>query len=207
MEATAREGGQTVTVREPPGAGMMRRYQVTDKGGEPTVAYGTVCALASGWADLPADGAISGGEGQTVTVVEATQQGALARAVGHAVLPAPTPTVENLWTFPDLPVTASGVTFTRDGDGVHVKGTLPDKTWANVNATVRLEAGDYTLSPSDAGMQPYAIVIDPSGQRVLGQGIATSTLPAGEYTLRVGAGPGIIDVDGTITPILTRAAT
>lgn len=87
---------------------------------------------------------------------------------------------------------------------MHVKGTVPGPKWVNVNATVRLDAGEYTLSPSDAGTQPYATVIDPSGQRVLGQGIATATLPAGEYTLRVGAGPGIVDVDGTITPTLTR---
>lgn len=89
VTATAREGGQTVTVRETAGAGMMRRFLVTDKGNEPTVAYDTVCAQASGWADLPADGAVSGEEGQTVTVVEATQQGAKARGVGAATLPAP----------------------------------------------------------------------------------------------------------------------
>lgn len=92
MTATAREGGQSVTVGETVTDGCQRRFIVTDKGKEPTVAYGTVCDLASGWAAFPTDGNVTGTAGQTVMVVDCTTSGAMARAAGTATLPAPTPT-------------------------------------------------------------------------------------------------------------------
>ncbi|MBW3088829.1 hypothetical protein KIH77_08855 [Bifidobacterium sp. 82T24] len=91
VTAAAREGGQTVTVAETLGSGRQRRYIITAADAAPKVAYDTVCDLGSGWADLPADGGVSGTEGQTVTVVDCTTQGANARAAGTAILPAPTP--------------------------------------------------------------------------------------------------------------------
>lgn len=90
VTAKAREGGQTLTVTEPVTAGCQRRYLVTDKGKEPTVAYGTVCDLKSGWATFPTDGNVTGTEGQVATVVDCTTSGAFARAKGTATLPAPT---------------------------------------------------------------------------------------------------------------------
>ncbi|NMM98157.1 hypothetical protein [Bifidobacterium olomucense] len=90
VKATAREGGQTLTVTETVGSGMLRRYKLTAANQKPTVSYDTVCATADGWLDLPANGAVSGTEGQIATVVEQTTQGAKARKKGEAVLPAPT---------------------------------------------------------------------------------------------------------------------
>lgn len=89
VTAEAATGGQTVAVSENVGTGMMRRYMVTDPTKKPSVGYDTVCTLEGGWSDLPANGLVTGAEGQIVTVVELTQQGAKARAKGEAVLPAP----------------------------------------------------------------------------------------------------------------------
>ncbi|WP_240541448.1 hypothetical protein [Bifidobacterium santillanense] len=89
VKAAARSGGQTVTVSAAPGTGLQRRYMVTDADKTPNVSYDTVVDLASGWAALPDTGEIAGAEGQIVTVVDNTTQGAKARALGTAILPAP----------------------------------------------------------------------------------------------------------------------
>lgn len=91
VKASAREGGQTVTVTEKLGTGVLRRYLITDAGDKPTVDYDTVCASASGWTAFPENGQVTGTADQVVTVVDCTEQGANARAKGEAVLPAPTP--------------------------------------------------------------------------------------------------------------------
>lgn len=65
MTATARDGGQTVTVKEALAAGLQRRYKITAANAKPTVDYDTV--------------------------VDNTMSGANARAKGEATLPAPTP--------------------------------------------------------------------------------------------------------------------
>lgn len=90
VTAAARTGGQTITVKEPLGDGNMRRYLLTAANAKPTVAYDTVCDTKSGWADLPANGEITGTAGQVATVVEMTTNGAKARAKGEATLPATT---------------------------------------------------------------------------------------------------------------------
>lgn len=64
MTATARKGGQTVTVNETVAAGLQRRYRITAANAKPTVDYDTV--------------------------VDSTTSGANARAKGEATLPAPT---------------------------------------------------------------------------------------------------------------------
>lgn len=89
VTAKARSGGQTITVATAPASGLQRRYMVTDADKTPTVSYDTVVDLASGWAALPDNGEITGAEGQTVTIVDNTTQGAKARALGTATLPAP----------------------------------------------------------------------------------------------------------------------
>lgn len=76
MTATARNGGQTVTVKEALAAGLQRRYKITAANAKPMVDYDTVVDTASG---------------QIVTVVDNTTSGANARAKGEATLPAPTP--------------------------------------------------------------------------------------------------------------------
>ena len=65
MTATARDGGQAVTVKEALAAGLHRRYKITAANAKPMVDYDTV--------------------------VDNTTSGANARAKGEATLPAPTP--------------------------------------------------------------------------------------------------------------------
>lgn len=89
VTAKARSGGQTVTVATTPATGLQRRYKITDPDKTPTVSYDTTVALADGWAALPDNGEISGKEGQTVTICDNTTEGAKARALGTATLPAP----------------------------------------------------------------------------------------------------------------------
>lgn len=88
VTATAVDGGYTVTATPAPGSGEMTRYKVTDADAKPSVSYDTVCDKASGWVDMPDDGGVTGSEGQVVTVVHLTEQGAKARAKGEATLPA-----------------------------------------------------------------------------------------------------------------------
>lgn len=89
VTATAREGGQTVTVATAPATGLQRRYKVTDAASAPIPAYNETAPLADGWAAFPDDGAISGTAGQVVTVVDCTNSGAKVQAYGSATLPAP----------------------------------------------------------------------------------------------------------------------
>lgn len=65
MTATARDGGQAVTVKEALAADLQRRYKITAANAKPMVDYDTV--------------------------VDNTTSGANARAKGEATLPAPTP--------------------------------------------------------------------------------------------------------------------
>ena len=58
VTATAREGGQSVTVSEPVTGNDLRRYKITDPDAKPTVDYDTACVTSDGWADLPANGEI-----------------------------------------------------------------------------------------------------------------------------------------------------
>ena len=65
MTATARDGGQAVTVKEALAAGLQRRYKITAANAKPMVDYDTV--------------------------VDNTTSGANARPKGEATLPAPPP--------------------------------------------------------------------------------------------------------------------
>lgn len=109
VTATPRVGGQSLTVAEPVQGNDLRRYKVTAADAKPVVEYDTACVLADGWLDVPADGAVTGGEGQVVTVVELTNSGALARGRGEAVLPAPTATDTGEDDAGETDVPASGV--------------------------------------------------------------------------------------------------
>ena len=109
VTAAPREGGQSLTVVEPVQGNDLRRYKVTAADARPVVEYDTACVLADGWLDVPADGAVSGVEGQVATVVELTNSGALARGKGEAVLPAPTSTDTGEDDAGETDVPASGV--------------------------------------------------------------------------------------------------
>lgn len=87
VNAVSATGGQTVTVSPKATVGNTNRYQLTPKGNEPTVNYGTACAVKDHWVNLPEDGKVTGTEGFTITVVEVDS---LDKAVkkGSATLPA-----------------------------------------------------------------------------------------------------------------------
>lgn len=89
VTATARVGGQTLAITPATESGNMLRYKITAANNKPTVTYGMQCPKADGWEDLPSNKQITGTDGQVVTVVEMTTQGALARKTGTATLPAP----------------------------------------------------------------------------------------------------------------------
>ena len=101
VTAAPRVGGQSLTVAEPVQGDDLRRYKVTAADAKPVVEYDTACVLADGWLDVPADGAVTGGEGQVATVV--------ARGKGEAVLPAPTSTDTGEDNAGETDVPASGV--------------------------------------------------------------------------------------------------
>ena len=87
VTAVSRIGGQTITVTPDNADGLQRRYHVDAKA--PAIAYDQVVATSDGWKALPDNGQINETGGQTITVVDNTVEGAKARTVGTAVLPAP----------------------------------------------------------------------------------------------------------------------
>lgn len=87
VNAVSASGGQTVTVSPKATGGNTNRYKLTPNGSEPTVNYGTTCALNDHWVNLPENGKVTGTEGYTITVVEVNS---LDKAVkkGSTTLPA-----------------------------------------------------------------------------------------------------------------------
>lgn len=70
VNAVSASGGQTITVSPKATSGNVNRYQLTPKGSEPTVNYGTNCAVSNHWVNLPENGKVTGTKGYTITVVE-----------------------------------------------------------------------------------------------------------------------------------------
>lgn len=87
VKAVSASSGQTITVSPKATGGNTNRYQITTKGSEPTVNYGTACSLNDHWVNLPENGKVTGTEGYTITVVEVNS---LDKAVkkGSTTLPA-----------------------------------------------------------------------------------------------------------------------
>lgn len=101
-----------------------------------------------------------------------------------------------------LPYTMNGVTFTsRDGHTVHVKGTAT--VWAQINVSVRLDAGTYMLTCDNGngwnyGTQFGGII---SGHDSLGN--PSVKLETGTYTVNVFVAEGkTVDID--LTPRIHR---
>jgi hypothetical protein len=101
-----------------------------------------------------------------------------------------------------LPKTINGVTFTsRDGHTVHVKGTTT--AWAQINVSVRLDAGTYMLTCDNSngwnyGTQFSGII---SGHDSLGN--PSVKLETGTYTVSVFVAEGkTVDID--LTPRIHR---
>lgn len=101
-----------------------------------------------------------------------------------------------------LPYTRNGVTFTsRDGHTVHVKGTTT--AWAQINVSVRLDAGTYMFTCDNSngwnyGTQFGGII---SGHDSLGN--PSVKLETGTYTVSVFVAEGkTVDID--LTPRIHR---
>ena len=101
-----------------------------------------------------------------------------------------------------LPYTRNGVTFTsRDGHTVHVKGTTT--AWAQINVSVRLDAGTYMLTCDNSngwnyGTQFGGII---SGHDSLGN--PSVKLETGTYAVNVFVAEGkTVDID--LTPRIHR---
>lgn len=111
----------------------------------------------------------------------------------------------NLFQTPTLPRTVNGVTFTKSGDGIHVKGTSTG--WATVRTTVTLTAGEYTLEHTIGGGGDLFAEVKNDDDTVDLFSNASSklkgTLPAGDYTCIVSVSPSKT-MDADITPILRK---
>lgn len=102
-----------------------------------------------------------------------------------------------------LPKTSNGVTFTsRDGHTVHVKGTAT--TWAQINVSVRLDAGTYMLTCDNSNGWNYGTQF--SGGSISGYnslGNPSVKLETGTYTVSVFVAEGkTVDID--LTPRIHR---
>lgn len=100
-----------------------------------------------------------------------------------------------------LPYTMNGVTFTsRDGHTVHVKGTAT--TWAQVDASVRLDAGTYMLTCDNSNGWNYGCrFLDGNNTSQLGG--ASVKLEAADYGISLFVAEGkTVDID--LTPRIHR---
>lgn len=101
-----------------------------------------------------------------------------------------------------LPYTMNGVTFTsRDGHTVHVKGTTT--AWAQINVSVRLDAGTYMLTCDNSNGWNYGarFGVSISGHDSLGN--PSVKLETGTYTVSVFVAEGkTVDID--LTPRIHR---
>lgn len=101
-----------------------------------------------------------------------------------------------------LPYTMNGVTFTsRDGHTVHVKGTTT--AWAQINVSVRLDAGTYMLTCDNSNGWNYGTQFGGSisGHNSLGN--PSVKLETGTYTVSVFVAEGkTVDID--LTPRIHR---
>lgn len=101
-----------------------------------------------------------------------------------------------------LPYTKNGVTFTsRDGHTVHVKGT--STAWAQINVSVRLDAGTYMLTCDNSNGWNYGAQFGGSisGHNSLGN--PSVKLETGTYTVSVFVAEGkTVDID--LTPRIHR---
>lgn len=101
-----------------------------------------------------------------------------------------------------LPYTMNGVTFTsRDGHTVHVKGTAT--AWAQVNVSVRLDAGTYMLTCDNSNGWNYGTQFGGSISGHDSLGNPSVKLETGTYTVSVFVAEGkTVDID--LTPRIHR---
>lgn len=101
-----------------------------------------------------------------------------------------------------LPYTMNGVTFTsRDGHTVHVKGTTT--AWAQINVSVRLDAGTYMLTCDNSNGWNYGTQFGGSISGHDSLGNPSVKLETGTYTVSVFVAEGkTVDID--LTPRIHR---
>lgn len=101
-----------------------------------------------------------------------------------------------------LPHTMNGVTFTsRDGHTVHVKGTTT--AWAQINVSVRLDAGTYMLTCDNSNGWNYGAQFGGSISGHDSLGNPSVKLETGTYTVSVFVAEGkTVDID--LTPRIHR---
>ena len=101
-----------------------------------------------------------------------------------------------------LPYTMNGVTFTsRDGHTVHVKGTAT--AWAQINVSVRLDAGTYMLTCDNSNGWNYGTQFGGSISGHDSLGNPSAKLETGTYTVNVFVAEGkTVDID--LTPRIHR---
>lgn len=101
-----------------------------------------------------------------------------------------------------LPYTMNGVTFTsRDGHTVHVKGTTT--AWAQINVSVRLDAGTYMLTCDNSNRWNYGTQFGGSISGHDSLGNPSVKLETGTYTVSVFVAEGkTVDID--LTPRIHR---
>ena len=101
-----------------------------------------------------------------------------------------------------LPYTMNGVTFTsRDGHTVHVKGTTT--AWAQINVSVRLDAGTYMLTCDNSNGWNYGVQFGGSISVHDSLGNPSIKLETGTYTVSVFVAEGkTVDID--LTPRIHR---
>lgn len=101
-----------------------------------------------------------------------------------------------------LPKTINGVTFTsRDGHTVHVKGTTT--AWAQINVSVRLDAGTYMLTCDNSNGWNYGVQFGGSISVHDSLGNPSVKLETGTYTVSVFVAEGkTVDID--LTPRIHR---
>lgn len=101
-----------------------------------------------------------------------------------------------------LPYTMNGVTFTsRDGHTVHVKGTAT--AWAQINVSVRLDAGTYMLTCDNSNGWNYGAQFGGSISVHDSLGNPSVKLETGTYTVSVFVAEGkTVDID--LTPRIHR---
>lgn len=187
VQAMTRKGGQTVTVDQAPANDELRRYKITNADAKPTVAYDQVLATADGWAEWPENGQVSGNAGQVITVVHVTTQGAKARAVGTAVLPAPsTGKVESVAFTADTPVAGVlshdytlGCTLTpADADDQAVTWTSSDTTIADFTKTGAAPLHKILTTTAKAGTTKITVTTH-DGNKTAEMTFTNSVAPTG----------------------------
>lgn len=111
---------------------------------------------------------------------------------------------DSIWQYPDsASLTTGGVTFTRSGNNVIVKGTSSSSAWPVYGKSVTLAAGKYHLAISGAVNAKAEIKSGNTSYLNTGASKYEATLNAGTYNLNLFVSHSTT-VDETVTPHLVK---